>query len=193
MSKATARWMVCLAASFGLAATVLLAQSQSKRTVPNASATRSSVTPASTQLTPLNAKTGLWQTTTKLNYTGLSPQQAQMAAAINPTMTYKSCLKPKDLNPNQWTTKGFGLKCSSMTVTKSTGTDLQAQGKGCDVGDGMTADGSGNFHVSSDSEHVTGSIDVTFSGSTPFGNGPLHWTANYTSNWVGSTCPANMD
>lgn len=176
MRKAIAVGVICLAASLAVTATVIFAQTQSRK-------------PASVQLTPLNEKTGLWQTTETLKYTGLPPQ---IAAAVNPIPTFKSCLKPKDLSPSKWTTKEFGLKCSSLTVLKSTGTDLEAQGRGCDAGNGMTADGDGNFHVL-DSEHVTGRIVVTFSGSTPFGNGPVHAHVHYTSKWIGATCPAGMN
>jgi len=132
----------------------------------------------------LNVKTGLWQTTVTAKYTGLPPK---MAAAVKPTMTYKGCIKPKDLSTSQWVT---GFKCSSWTVLKSTGTDVEAVGKACEMGNGMTADGHGKFHAQ-DSEHLTGVIDGDFTGFT--GNGSkVHLHANYTSKWLGATCPADM-
>jgi hypothetical protein len=140
---------------------------------------------ATEKLQPLNVKTGLWQTTMTAKYTGLPPQ---MAAAVNPTMTYKGCIKPKDLSTNEWVT---GFKCSSWTVLKSTGTDMEAEGKACAVGNGMTADGHGKFHAL-DSEHLTGTIDADFTGFT--GNGStVHLHADYTSNWLGATCPADVN
>ena len=183
MRKTTVGWMVCLAA-LGFAATALLAQSQSGK--PTTDAAKA----ASAQLTPLNIKTGLWQETETGKYSGLPPQ---IAAAINPTMTYKSCVKPKDLTSDAWAKEIVGLKCSSVTVLKSTRTDVDVVGKGCNAGNGMTAEGHGKFHMV-DSEHLTGTMDVTFSGSTPFGgNGPVHMHADYNSNWIGSSCPAGMN
>ena len=67
----------------GFAATALLAQSQSRKPTTDVGCRA-----ASAQLTPLNMKTGLWQTTMTGKYSGLPPQ---MAAAINPTPhAYKS-------------------------------------------------------------------------------------------------------
>jgi hypothetical protein len=168
--------VIGLAASLAFAATALLAQSKSAK-------------PPAVQLTPLKLRTGLWQTTTQINYTGLPPQ---MAAAMNTKSTYKTCLKPKDLSPDQWTTRQLSdLKCSSLTVLKSTGTDLEVQGKGCNVGNGVTGEGHGGFQVQ-DSEHVTGSLDATLTGNTPLGSGTWHAHSNYTYKWLGATCPANI-
>lgn len=185
MRKTTVGWMVCLAASFGLAATALLAQSQSGK--PTTDAAKA----ASAQLTPLNMKTGVWQTTMAGKYTGLPPQ---IASAITPAPhSYKSCVTPEQLSKNEWAKGLAGYKCSSMTVLKSTGTDVDVQAKGCEAGNGMTADGHGKFHMV-DSGHLTGTMDVTFNGNTPFGNnGSVHMHADYTSNWIGASCPANLD
>jgi hypothetical protein len=188
MRKTTAVWTVGLAASFVFAATVLLAQ-QSKRSAPNASATRTDATAVPPPLTPLNMKTGLWQTTMTGKYIGLPPQ---IASAMNATHTYKSCVKADDLTRNQWAKGLAGLKCSSVTVLSSTGTDTDVQAKGCDVGDRMTADGHGKFHLT-DSGHLTGSMDVTFNGNSPFGSGPLQMHADYTSAWIGASCPADLN
>lgn len=156
---------ICLAVPMAFAACVLLAQSGG-------------------QITPLNMKTGGWQTTMTAKYTGIPPQ---MAAGINPTMKYPSCIKPQDLSLHDWAKDVIG-KCSSVTVLDSTGTDADIEAKDCQVGDGMTAEGRGKFHLA-DSEHLTGSLDITFSGPNPMGgNGPIHLHADYTSTWVGATC-----
>ena len=190
MRKAIGVMVICLAASLAFATTLLLAQSQSGKPAQDASATHTKAKVPSAPIAPPNVNTGLWQTTVTAKYTGLPPQ---IAAAINPTMTSKGCVKPKDLTSDAWTNGLAGLKCSSVTVLKSTGTDMDVQGKGCNAGNGMTAEGHGKFHVL-DSEHVTGTMDVTFSGSTPFGgNGPVHMLANYDSKWIGATCPADMN
>lgn len=186
MRKATAVWTVCLAASFVFAATVLLAQTQSKRSAPNASATHTDAT-AINAITPLNMKTGLWQTTMTGKVTGLPPQ---LAAAVNPTSTHKSCVTPEQLTRSQWT-KGL-TKCSSVTVLKSTGTDIDVEMKGCGK---MMAEGHGKFHLA-DPGHLTGSVDMTMilNGNTPFGgNGPIHSHTDFTSIWIGATCPADMN
>ncbi|HKV61827.1 MAG TPA: DUF3617 family protein [Candidatus Acidoferrum sp.] len=188
MKKAIGVAVICLAASVAFAATVLLAQSQSKTPAQDASATHTNAKVASVQITPLNAKTGLWQTTMNAKYSGLPPQ---MAAALNPTMTYKSCLKPKDLSSSTWAKEALGLKCSSLTVLKSTGTDEDLQGKGCDVGHGMTAEGHGKFHLL-DSEDLMGSMEVTFTGF-PGSGSTVRMHSDYTSKWIGATCPADMN
>lgn len=176
MKKAIAVALICSAASLAFAGTVLLAQAQSGKT-------------ADVQLTPLNVKTGLWQTTSTVKYTGLPPQ---MAAAFNSQITSKSCLKPEDLDAKKWTAKELsGLKCSSLTVLKSTATDIEAEGKGCEVNEGVTADGHGKFHVA-DPGHVTGTLDVTWSGSTPYGNLSVHGHGEYVDKWLGATCPAGV-
>jgi hypothetical protein len=184
MRNATAGWMICLAASFGLAATVLLAQSQSTKPAPSASAVA-----ASNQITPLNMKTGLWQTTMTGKYTGLPPQ---IAAALNPTHTYKTCTKPEELTRNEWAKGIIGLKCSSVTVLRSTATDTDIAAKGCEAGNGMTAEGHGKFHLAG-SGQLTGTMDVTFTGNTPFGgNGPVQMHSDFNSTWIGASCPADL-
>ncbi|HLV94211.1 MAG TPA: hypothetical protein VKS44_03385 [Candidatus Acidoferrales bacterium] len=77
-------------------------------------------------------------------YSGLPPQ---IAAAMNPTHTYKSCVKADELTRNEWAKSLAGLKCSSVTVLKSTGADTDVQAKGCEAGNGMAAEGHGTFHL----------------------------------------------
>ena len=80
-----------------------------------------------------------------------------------------------------------------MTVLQSTASDIDVVGKDCEVGNGMTAEGHGKFHMA-DSGHLTGSMEVTFNGGSPLGgNGSVHMLANYTSNWIGATCPADLN
>ena len=159
MRKAIALGVICLAASLAFAATEVLQ--------------------------PLNVKTGLWETTQTVKLTGLPPQ---MAAALNPTMTYKSCVKQKDLNTNAWVNEKAAVKCSSWTVLKSTGSDMELEGNGCGLGNGMTASGRGNIHVA-DSEHITAVIDYTVTGSGM----AIQGHATHTSKWIGATCPADLN
>jgi hypothetical protein len=155
---------ICLAVPMAFAACVVLAQSGG-------------------QIMPLKRKPGGWQTTMTAKYTGIPPQ---MAAGINPTMKYPNCVRPEDLT-HSWAKDIIG-KCSQVTVLNSTGTDADVEAKDCQVGGGTTAEGRGKFHLA-DSEHLTGSLDITFSGPNPMGgNGPLHLHADYTSSWVSATC-----
>lgn len=175
MMKASAGWTISMVV-LGIVASVLVARSQSERSAEN----------LRSDITPLNMKSGLWQTTMTGQYSGLPAQYAQ---AMNRNTSYKNCVKPEDLIRNEWARGLAGLKCSTLTVLKSTGTDMEVEAKGCDAGRGMLAEGQGKFHLAN-SGSLTGTMDVTFSGSTPFGgNSPVQMHAVYTSNWVGPSCP----
>lgn len=142
---------------------------------------------AAEKIQPLNAKTGLWQMTQTVKWTGLPPQMAS-AIGAHPTVTYKSCVKSKDLGSNPWA-NGSHDDCH-WTALNSNGTDMEVQGKSCDIGKswGMTADVQGKIHLL-DSEHGTGSFDVTLTG-----NGQtVHGHVDYTGKWMGATCPADMN
>jgi hypothetical protein len=134
---------------------------------------------------PLNVKTGLWQMTETITWTGLPPQYAAMmknGRAIN----YKSCVTTKDLNSNPWG-GGSGEKCV-WTVLKSTGTDMEVEAKSCQMGKdwGMTAQAHGTIHVV-DTENGTGSFAITLTGNGQTMNGH----AAYTGKWVSVSCPEN--
>lgn len=143
---------------------------------------------ASGELQPLKVKTGLWQMTETVTWTGLPPQQEAMMKSATPTRTYKSCVKTKDLNTNPWA-EGSHEKCA-WTALNSTGTDMEVQGTSCELGKnyGMTADVHGKIHVL-DSEHGTGSMTVTLTGNGQTMNGH----ASYTGKWITATCPASMN
>lgn len=138
---------------------------------------------ASGKFQPLNVKTGLWQMTEAVTWTGLPPQMAGMVRGMTPTVKYKTCVKPKDLNTNPWG-NGPNEKCT-WTVLNSTGTDMEVRGTSCDLGKdyGMTADVHGKIHVL-DSENGTGSMEVTLTGNGQTMNGH----ASYTGKWLGAAC-----
>ena len=50
---------------------------------------------AADKVQPLNVKTGLWQMTQTITWTGLPPQMAAMMKNARP-VNYKSCVKEKD-------------------------------------------------------------------------------------------------
>jgi Protein of unknown function (DUF3617) len=136
---------------------------------------------------PLNVKTGLWQVTETITWTGLPPQMAAMMKAAPQTRTYKSCVTAKDLTTNPWAS-GSDDKCH-WTVLNSTATDMEVRGTSCDLGKdyGMTADVHGKIHVL-DSENGTGTMAVALTGNGQTMNGH----ASYTGKWIGATCPADV-
>lgn len=134
-------------------------------------------------LQPLNVRNGLWQMTETVAWTGVPPE-LQAALANGQTHSYQSCVKPEDLSTNPWA-EGSGEKCV-WTVITSTGTDMEVQGTGCNMGAqmGMTAEVHGKIHVV-DKQDGTGSFDVTLSG-----NGQtLRGHASYTGKWIAPSCP----
>jgi len=136
---------------------------------------------------PLNVKTGLWQMTETVTWTGLPPQMASMMKN-GLTIKYKSCVKTKDLNTNPWV-NGSGEKCV-WTVLNSTGTDMEVRGTSCDMGKnyGMTSEAHGKIHVL-DSENGTGSFAVTLTGNGQTMNGH----ASYTGKWISASCSSGMN
>lgn len=163
---------------FCISATVLLAQTQNDKA-------RETVPPKiAAAFIPLNVNTGLWQMTQTVSWTGLSPQMAAMMKQMSPTMTYKSCVKPKDLIVNPWANPHD--KCA-WTVLNSTGSDMELRGT-CTLENGGTMDVHGKIHAV-DSEHGTGSMDIA---TTAMGQA-MHGHATYTGKWIGATCPAVMN
>jgi len=164
-------------------ATMLLAQTQTRensRTVER----QKSVTPV---LVPLNVKTGLWQMTETIKWINVPPEMAAIMNNRQP-ITYKSCVRPNHLNSNPWA-NGSHDNCT-WTALKSTGTDMEVQATGCQLGEnyGMIAEAHGTIHVM-DSEDGTGSMDVTLTGNGRTMNGH----ASYKGMWIGATCPASMN
>jgi hypothetical protein len=141
---------------------------------------------AAGDIQPLKVKTGLWQMTETIKWTGLPPQMASMMKAAPPTITYKSCVRAKDLSTNPWA-DGSGDKCT-WTVLNCNGSDMEVQGKACALGKdyGMSADVHGKIHVL-DSENGTASMEVTVTGNGQTMNGH----ASYTGKWISDTCPTN--
>lgn len=164
MRKAIAVGLICLAASLAFA--------------------------AAGKIEPLKAKTGLWQMTQTIKWTGLPPQYQSLMQSVNPTMTYKSCVRAKDLNTNPWA-NGSSEKCQ-WTALDSNGTDMHVQGTSCVAkrgNNGLTVNNfNGRIHML-DSEHGEGNFDVTmtFEGQTAHGH------ATYTGKRIGATCPADMN
>jgi hypothetical protein len=160
MRKSIAVAMICLAASLALAATG--------------------------DMQPLKVKTGLWQMTQTINWTGIPPQYAAALRNGIP-FHYQSCVKESDLTKNPWA-NGSGQKCS-WTVLSSNGTDMEVEGT-CNSADNndMSLQMHGKIHAV-DSESGTGSMDVTLSGNGMNANGH----GDYTGKWIGASCPADVN
>jgi hypothetical protein len=135
-------------------------------------------------LQPLKVKTGLWQMTQTVQWTGLPPQ-LDAAMAHGRTHDYQTCVKPKDLTSNPFA-GGSDEKCT-WTVVSSTGTDMEVRGTGCQMGTefGMTSEIHGIIHVLDDA-NGTGSFDIVMS----HGGQKITGHATYKGKWVGSSCPA---
>lgn len=159
MRKAIAVAVICLGASLAFAATG--------------------------NLKPLNVKTGLWQMTQKVTSSeNVPPQFAPLIKNAVP-MSYKSCVKPKDLIVNPWS-NGSDTKSCTWTTLSSTGSDMEVQGT-CH-GNGPTMQMKGTIHAL-DSEHGTGSMKVAIN----FNGQAMKYTLELTGKWLGPTCPADMN
>jgi hypothetical protein len=134
---------------------------------------------------PLNVKTGLWQMTEVITWTGLPPQYAAMMKNGQP-IKYKSCVTEKNLKSNPWA-DGSGQKCK-WTALKSSSTDMELEGKSCQMGDFGVADLHGTIHVS-DPENGTGAFSIVLNAQGQTMNGH----ATYTGKWASATCPKDMD
>lgn len=126
---------------------------------------------------PLNVKTGLWQVTENTNAKGLPPA---MAAAVNHSITYKTCVTPEKLKENPFT----GHKCN-WTMIRSSSSDMEAKGTACDAGknQGMSTDVHYKLHAVNPG-YVTGTGDWTSSG----GGQNMSGTVNGSGHWVSSSC-----
>jgi hypothetical protein len=138
---------------------------------------------AAGELKPLNVKTGLWLITKVVTWSDLPPQMPAMMR-VPKKVSYSSCVTPQNLSSNPWA-DGSGEHCN-WTVLNSNGTDMEVQGSGCTMGNGMTAQVHGQIHIL-DSENGTGSVTLVLST----GNGQvMNGVATYTGKWVGASCPA---
>jgi hypothetical protein len=140
---------------------------------------------AAQQFQPLNVKTGMWQMTKKIAWTGLPPQLAGMMKAAPQTTQYNSCVTTASLRSNPWA-NGSGDNCT-WNVVSSTSTDMEVTGTGCRLGanNGMTGQVHGQIHIV-DSTDGTGSMTVTLIGNGQTATGQ----ASYTGKWISASCPA---
>ena len=179
-----------------LSATVLLAQTQKKN---------SEQVPAA-KMTPMNVKTGLWQSTSTITVTGslgLPPevlakmtdeQKARYAAAMqaqsgghSSTHTSKGCLTQKDLTTDPFAQKNSPdehIQCHG-TLLSSTSTDIVLR-ETCSGEASMTY--TMKIHAV-DQEHAVG----TGTGTATMGGHTMNSSVKFDSKWLGATCPADAN
>lgn len=190
MKKMIVLGMACLA-------TVLLAQAQKKNSDPKATALK---------ITPMNVKTGLWQSTstiTIIGSLGLPPevlakmtdeQKARYAAAMqaqsgghSSTHTNKGCLTQKDLTTDPFARNNSddeNIHCHG-TLLSSTSTDIVLQ-ETCS-GE-ATMNYTMKIHADS-AEHAIG----TGTGTATMGGHTMNSSVKFDSKWISATCPAGTN
>lgn len=162
---------------------------------------------AQEKITPLDVKTGLWQSTGTLSLKGslgippemaakLTPeQQARMQAAMKAsgsapprTISSKGCLKQEDLTRDPFApAKGdTGMTCHENLI-RSTSSDADVQ-----IACSDSSGSSGTYHMTFhavDREHVTGTGNgsVTMMGHTLQSEWSMH------SQWIQANCPARPE
>ena len=171
-------------AGLGIVATALLAQSK---------------------ITPMNIKTGLWESTNTVTISGalgippdmaakLTPEQrarveaamSQSALAKPQTTTHKGCLKQEDLTKDPFANKNMeNMKCHE-NLLRSTGSDAEVD-VSCEGPDGAF-----KYHMmlhATDQQHVTG----TGHGTASMGGRTMTSDVKFESKWIQATCPANAE
>lgn len=149
---------------------------------------------AADEQTPLNVKPGEWQVSINdVKYSGLPPMYqasvdqmtAQQKSAMGLAAPEKSkvCVKAGDLKA--WTRDDCG-----WTVTKSTGSDLEAHSASCQHGPRSSNSDSDmdmnmKLHVV-DSEHVR----LTVHSIGMMQGSQITIDASYLGKWIGATCSA---
>lgn len=182
-----------------LSATVLLARAEQKKGSEAPPPVKSTV-----KMTPMNVKTGLWQSTSSVAVSGglglppetlakLTPEQkARYEAAMQAnsggrtsTFTNKDCLTKEDLTADPFTRMGSddeNVHCHGALLS-STGTDIVLQ-------ETCSGEASLNYTMkihAVDQEHATG----TGSGTATMGGHTMSTSVKFEAKWLGATCPAH--
>ena len=160
---------------------------------------------AQEKVTPLNVKTGLWQSTTTITVSGglgispemeaqLTPEQrAQMQAAMSRsssgqphTISDKGCLTQEDLtrDPFKAGKNDMDMKCQENLIS-STSSDADVQ-LSCSDSKGNTSEFKITLHAV-DNQHVTG----TGHGNVNMYGRTMQSEWSMKSQWVKASCPAN--
>lgn len=158
---------------------------------------------AQSKFTPMNVKTGLWQSTSKVKMSGSLGIPPDMAAKLTPeqraryeaqmkqyadqnqyqTSTSKSCMTKQQLSEDPFEQNDASNSNCKEKVIRSTSSDAEIQ-QSC-TGDGGT---SSEVHMTlhaQDREHVTGNgqISMTMGGRT------MKTDMIFDAKWLQDTCP----
>jgi Protein of unknown function (DUF3617) len=180
----TKRKLIGLAAAMGLAAAVLLAQGK---------------------FTPMNVKTGLWQSTSTVKMSGSLGIPPDMASKLTPeqraryeasmkqyanqqqTSTSKSCVTKEQLSEDPFAQKDAGdTKCKEKLI-RSTTSDAEIQ-QTCAGDQGTSSDIHMTLHAQ-DREHVNGSGQVVMT----MGGRTMKSDVTFRAKWVQESCPKDVD
>lgn len=160
---------------------------------------------AQSRLTPMNVKTGLWQTTSIIKMSGslgLSPemaskltpeQRAQYEAAMKQyashqqTIASKRCVTKEQLGENPFDqSHPQNMKCSEKLI-RSTSSDAEIR-QTCTGQDGSESDIHMMIHAQ-DREHVNGSGQVV----ATMGGHTMKSDVTFQSKWAQDTCPKDAE
>ena len=157
------------------------------------------------KMTPMNVKTGLWQSTSTITVSGSLGLSPQMLAKMTPeqkaryeaamqaqaeghtrTITDKNCLTQKDLTRDPFAQKDSGqnIHCHG-TLLNSTSSDIVLE-EACSGEATMRY--TMKIHAL-DAEHVVGSGE----GTATMGGHTMNSSVKFDSKWVGPACPAGMN
>lgn len=153
---------------------------------------------AADNFTPLDVKTGLWESTVTNQMSGQLPIPAEALARLTPeqrkqmeavlsqrggrgnTATTKSCLTKEELSKPLTFNDTVKQNCKS-TVIRSSGTEQEIR-LDCSQG---AMQGSATMHIqASDSENVKGTMQMNASG----GANKMAMQSSFTSKWLGADC-----
>jgi len=160
---------------------------------------------AQNKITPMNVKTGLWESTQTVTISGalgippdmaakLTPEQrarfeaamSQSALAKPRTVTHKGCLKQEDLTKDPFANKDMeNMKCHE-DLLRSTGSEAEVD-VSC-----TGPDGSFQYHMTlhaADQQHVSG----TGHGTATMGGRSMNSDVKFESKWIQAICPADVE
>ena len=147
---------------------------------------------------PLNIKTGLWEVTMTSEVSGRPPippdvlarmtpeQRAKFEAAMkarasqgSQPKTHTNCITKEKLNKDPFSEE---RKSCTRTVLASTGSRMDIR----EVCEDQNGKREMTIRIEApDSEHVTGSGQVTAAG----GNNSMNVSMHFTGKWIGAVCP----
>jgi hypothetical protein len=160
---------------------------------------------AQSKFTPMDVKTGLWQSTSTLKMSGslgippdmaskMTPEQrARYEAAMtqyanqDQTNTSKSCVTKEDLSEDPFAQKDAGSTNCKEKLIRSTSSDAEIQ-QSCTGEDGSGSDIHMTLHAQ-DREHVNGKGQVVMT----MGGRTMKSDMTFQSKWLQESCPKDAE